>query len=305
MRKRTAAIWAAFLLLVTILFAPIVRLHGSSVYTTVMGQWLYNSKVDATPIGQTSAAAGAFTALTANSAYVNGSSNHGGPSSVNASTSQLMSSFYPALSGQRADVDVWIGEDNTGGNNGVIQSTHTNGTAVYALLIQPYGGTTNFGSGTVTIPSLSSSAISGPLTGNVTGNASTASALAASPTNCSSPNYARGVNASGTANCAQPAASEISGLTTLIGAAGIQRLNNYGLCTPSTSTDAQCTGTVSFTGYSDANWGVNYSITESTGAQLSLVVTSKSSTSFAYALTCTFFCGSIAAPTGDFTIWHP
>lgn len=46
----------------------------------------------------------------------------------------------------------------------------------------------------------------------VSGNAGTATAFAADPSDCSTPNFARGVNASGTAQCAQPAASEVTGL---------------------------------------------------------------------------------------------
>ncbi len=45
---------------------------------------------------------------------------------------------------------------------------------------------------------------SGPLTGNVTGNADTATALAADPVDCTLPNVALGINAAGTAQCSQP-----------------------------------------------------------------------------------------------------
>ena len=54
--------------------------------------------------------------------------------------------------------------------------------------------------------------VSGSLTaGSVSGNASTASALAATPTQCGTNNFATGIAASGNANCAQPAFSNLSG----------------------------------------------------------------------------------------------
>ncbi len=45
--------------------------------------------------------------------------------------------------------------------------------------------------------------------GDLTGNAATASALAANPTDCSGVQFARGINAAGTASCAQP--SDVTG----------------------------------------------------------------------------------------------
>jgi hypothetical protein len=46
---------------------------------------------------------------------------------------------------------------------------------------------------------------------SVSGNASTASALASTPSQCGSNNFATGIAASGNANCAQPAFSNLSG----------------------------------------------------------------------------------------------
>ena len=48
--------------------------------------------------------------------------------------------------------------------------------------------------------------------GPLTGNASTATALASTPTQCGAHSFATGVAASGNANCAQPAAADVSGL---------------------------------------------------------------------------------------------
>jgi len=50
------------------------------------------------------------------------------------------------------------------------------------------------------------------LSGPLSGNASTATALAAPPSQCGAHNFATGVTASGNANCSQPGVSDISGL---------------------------------------------------------------------------------------------
>jgi hypothetical protein len=55
------------------------------------------------------------------------------------------------------------------------------------------------------------STITANLIGSVTGNVSTATALAANGANCSGNNFALGVDASGAAECAQPAFSNLSG----------------------------------------------------------------------------------------------
>ncbi len=52
----------------------------------------------------------------------------------------------------------------------------------------------------------------GGVTAALAGNASTATALASTPTQCSTHNFATGIAASGNANCAQPAAADINGL---------------------------------------------------------------------------------------------
>jgi hypothetical protein len=63
----------------------------------------------------------------------------------------------------------------------------------------------NFSAGTITAN----------LIGNVTGNISTATALAANGANCTGNNFALGVDASGAAECAQPAFSNLSGTATV------------------------------------------------------------------------------------------
>ena len=128
------------------------------------------------------------------------------------------------------------------------------------------------------------------------GNASTATALAATPGQCAAGKAATGIQANGTANCSFAFLFNSQGMI------------NYSLCTPSNSTDSQCTGSVTIpSAYADTGYGVVYSITDSGSSvpQLSLTITSKSTGSFTYALTCTFFCGSVGAPTGDFILYHP
>jgi hypothetical protein len=49
------------------------------------------------------------------------------------------------------------------------------------------------------------------VSGNIAGNAATATALAADPADCSGNNFALGINVSGVAQCAQPAFSNLSG----------------------------------------------------------------------------------------------
>lgn len=54
----------------------------------------------------------------------------------------------------------------------------------------------------------------GAITGNLTGNASTATALASNPTDCSANQFANAIAASGNLTCAQPAFSDLSGSAT-------------------------------------------------------------------------------------------
>lgn len=85
---------------------------------------------------------------------------------------------------------------------------------------------------------LTAVALAGPLTGN----ASTASALASTPTTCTLPNVARGVSANGNAVCSQP--SNVTG--------------NAATATALAATPTQCTGTNFATGV-QANGNANCS----------------------------------------------
>lgn len=55
----------------------------------------------------------------------------------------------------------------------------------------------------------------GTITAALTGNASTATALAANPTDCSANQFANAISASGNLTCAQPAFTDISGVATI------------------------------------------------------------------------------------------
>lgn len=85
--------------------------------------------------------------------------------------------------------------------------TKINGTSLAALLTGILKNTTGTG-----VPSIASAGDFPTLNQNTTGNAATATALAAAPTNCSTGSYARGINASGTAQgCTALAAVATSG----------------------------------------------------------------------------------------------
>lgn len=94
-------------------------------------------------------------------------------------------------SGQTADLFDIFSSDNTTKPGGIDVS----GNATFASVTAPVTGN-----------------VTGNVTGTVTGNSSTATALAATPSQCGTHNFATGIVVSGDANCAQPAASDVSGL---------------------------------------------------------------------------------------------
>lgn len=131
----------------------------------------------------------------------------------------------------------------------------------------------------------------GTIANDTTGNASTASALAATPSQCSAGQYATGIAANGNANCGSNSDKYVVAATT---------------CTPTTSTDASCTGTIAFgSSFADTNYGVWTQLTESSGAFLFMTVTSKTTSGISYAITCTFNCSAISQPTVDIYAHHP
>ena len=68
---------------------------------------------------------------------------------------------------------------------------------------------------TPTFRALASADLPATISSNTTGNAATATALASSPTQCGSNNWATGITAQGNANCLQPGFSSISGSATV------------------------------------------------------------------------------------------
>ncbi len=82
--------------------------------------------------------------------------------------------------------------------------------AANTMLAGPSGA-----SGNPAFRSLVAADIPSSITSNTSGNASTATALAAVPTQCSGNNFATGVAASGNANCSQPTFANLSGLLAL------------------------------------------------------------------------------------------
>jgi hypothetical protein len=68
---------------------------------------------------------------------------------------------------------------------------------------------------TPTFRALASADLPGTISSNTTGKAATATALAATPTQCGANNWATGISTSGNANCSQPAFSNLAGSVTL------------------------------------------------------------------------------------------
>lgn len=138
------------------------------------------------------------------------------------------------------------------------------------------------------------SSASAGYTGNLTGNASTATALAATPAQCASGSTSTGITANGTANCSP-------------GVFGSSRsVANFATCNSGlSSTDGACTGSVSWSpAFADTSYVVTAQM-QSGGAFLYMTVTSKSTTGFSYTLTCSFNCGSVGTPTVDVWAYHP
>jgi hypothetical protein len=73
MKKMLAASGAAFLLLAVVLFAPIVKVHGSTTPTNLFSILITGSDIESTTIGATSPSTGAFTSLSSSSGALNGS----------------------------------------------------------------------------------------------------------------------------------------------------------------------------------------------------------------------------------------
>jgi hypothetical protein len=82
-------------------------------------------------------------------------------------------------------------------------------------------------------------------------------------------------------------------------------LVNQSLCTMGNSTDAACSGSVSFASLGDTNYAVLLQPKAASGAYIGSTITSKFVASFGYSISCTFNCGSVGTVTADVWIYHP
>jgi hypothetical protein len=171
------------------------------------------------------------------------------------------------------------------------QTDETNGTPM------PQESVNNFSTNFVLSDSPSPSRTNVDLAANISSNAATASALAASPSNCSANNATTGIAANGTAQgCFAP----------LLASKTIVMVNTS-VCTPTTSTDANCTGSITLSGggYADSAYAALLQVTSSAAASIGIVVTSKTATTISYSVYCTFNCGSYGTVQADVFTYHP
>ena len=166
-----------------------------------------------------------------------------------------------------------------------------------SFTIDAYGRITALGSSITPITSITATA---PLTGSGTGPSvtlgvtqiGTGSSLVAS---------AAGLTAT---HCLQWASTGVadSGSPCIQG----QLLPNQTVCTPATSTDADCTGTITLSpGWSDAGYSISVTPLSTAGAHMVMVPMAKSNGSFTYNLSCAYNCSSYGSLTADVSTWHP
>jgi hypothetical protein len=80
---------------------------------------------------------------------------------------------------------------------------------------------------------------------------------------------------------------------------------NYSMCAPTTSTDAGCTGSVTLSpAYADTSYEAFVQLFNTAGAFLNVTLTSKSTGSFGYSLSCSYNCGTIGTVTADIHTHH-
>lgn len=91
--------------------------------------------------------------------------------------------------------------------NGTIAVTAATGQTANSVLASPNGS-----SGALSVRSLVAADLPVSITSNTSGNAATATALAAVPTGCGTNQYALSIAANGNLTCAQPSASQVTGL---------------------------------------------------------------------------------------------
>ena len=79
---------------------------------------------------------------------------------------------------------------------------------------------------------------------------------------------------------------------------------NQTACTPATSTDSGCAATQTIS-QADTNYEAFIQMTSSGGAWLLATVTTKSTTSIAYQVTCTYNCTTMGTVSADIHVHHP
>lgn len=126
--------------------------------------------------------------------------------------------------------------------------------------------------------------------------AGTESKLVTAPANFTLNHYACGDAAGGIADSSIPCGS--SGTATTVDTP------NASICSSlSTSTDASCTGSISVS-QPDTSYTVQMQPFSSAGAFLAITITSKTTSSVGYVLTCTFNCASYGTIAADIRVHH-
>jgi hypothetical protein len=264
MKNRMAAYGAAFLLLASLFLIPSVRSHASASFTTLLEVWVLDGKVDNSPIGGSVPSSGNFTSLISTSGFINAT----------------VGNLTPAAG-------AFTSLSSTGGAiNGAIGLSAPNQANFTRISVRP-------------IPPARSldrlrDRMAGTLTGSVVGNSATATAFDHSPSTCTSGTVSTGIGSGGNSTCtARPA---ITGAQV--------NLPLQGLCTPPTSTDGSCTGSISFASFGDTAYTVSATTYDTSGANLLFTITGKFTTSISYTLACTFNCSSFNGPAADIRIFH-
>lgn len=281
--------WAWAVVLFAVLLATAIRTGALTAITSV---WIKNSVMDSTQIGNTTPSTGIFTTVVAGGA--NGAF-------LALSTFGAQGSYMSWNQGTGAGASGGTNfVNNHGGGPGGFQWYNTAGPTIGGTLMTLDAGgilNTNGDVYSNTAGPAGSGTFHGALAGTATAatSANTAAALAVSPTNCGANTAPRGINASGAAqNC-----------TAFVTSALVRSVNGATACTPGTSTDASCTGSVSFTAFTDASYMAQLTASSTGGASVGVAITGKTASSVSYVLYCTFNCVSYGSVLVDLWAVHP
>jgi hypothetical protein len=297
MKNRIVAASGAAFLLLAVLFVPAFKSSASVAYITLLNTWIQNGKIDNSPVGSMTPSTGAFTTVSAGTSYI-------GSTAFGAQGAYLAWN-QGSGSGSSGGTNF---VNNKGLGTGGFQWYNTSTSSIGTLLLTlDQGGNLNASgdiysntagtSGSGTFHGSLTGNVNGNLTGSVTGNATTATYLAtAIPGQCPGGQAPIGIDHSGNA------LSCISYVAT-----GSERyLANYSTCnTGLTSTDGSCTGSVSFTAYSDTGYIISSQMASTGGAFIFMTVTGKSNNGFNYVLTCSYNCANPGSVAADIRIYHP